>query len=148
MNLIKLHCFDNSAPKKMLDDFYLNSDCIISFCKDPNSSYTEITTYGDEIYYVRETPSELIEIINKGKVSKLKPRKESQNKDKNNRDEVADSINGIQTGKIQNCSGPIMTGDAKIASYKPTSKRVKRGRFKRTSKVIMPGYRGQPDTRW
>ena len=75
MNLIKLHCFDNSAPKKILDDFYLNSDYIISFCKDPNSSYTEITTYGDEIYYVRETPSELIEIINKGRVSKPKTRK-------------------------------------------------------------------------
>ena len=129
MNLIKLHCYDNSASNKTLEDFYINSDYIVSFCKDPNSRYTEITTSGDDIYYVKETPGELLDLIYKGNTIKPKTRKESQNKSKSKANEVADSINGIQDPKtVVNSSKPNLTGDAKIASYKPTLKRVRRGR--------------------
>lgn len=129
MNLIKLHCYDNSATNKLLEDFYINSDYIVSFCKDPNSRYTEITTSGDDIYYVKETPGELLDLIYKGNTIKPKTRKESQNKSKSKTNEVADSINGIQDPKtVVNSAKSNLTGDAKIASYKPTLKRVRRGR--------------------
>lgn len=151
MNLINLHCFNNASPSKVLEDFYINADYIVSFYKDPNSKYTEICDCNNEVYYVKESPIELVSLINKVSISKSKTRKESQRKGKTENNEVADSINGIQKTNTTNCCKPVIfkeiSGDEKIASYKPARKRNK-GKYKLSSKKFFDNKLNVRSARW